>query len=158
MWQDSLRLCAVLTVASEEFAPYYLAGIRHDIRQTTAAVLFLRDHPAAQKYLARLEKKHDKGKALTILAQKLARAVYYMLKRQGAFDRDKFIVQEFAFFASVRADWLGGESERDDVWERARRWDGFGSLDVVQQNSTTPQHPRSVRTDVGRRHSRLERF
>jgi transposase len=28
-----------------------------------AAVLFLRDHPAAQKYLARLEKKHDQGKA-----------------------------------------------------------------------------------------------
>ena len=55
-----------------------------------AAVLCLRDHPAAQKYLARLEKKHDKGKALTILAQKLARAVYDMLKRQGAFDRDKF--------------------------------------------------------------------
>jgi transposase len=55
-----------------------------------AAVLCLRDHPAAQKYLARLEKKHAKGQALTILAQKLARAVYYMLKRQGAFDRDKF--------------------------------------------------------------------
>jgi transposase len=55
-----------------------------------AAVLFLRDHPAAQKYLARLEKKHDKGKALTILAQKLARAVYYMLKRKVAFDTDKF--------------------------------------------------------------------
>ena len=35
MWQDHLRLCAVFTVASEEFAPYYLAGIRHDIRQTT---------------------------------------------------------------------------------------------------------------------------
>jgi transposase len=28
-----------------------------------AAVLFLRDHPAAQKYLARLENKHGKGKA-----------------------------------------------------------------------------------------------
>src|SRR5438132_10400646 len=55
-----------------------------------AAVLFLRDHPAAQKYLARLEKKHDKGKALTILAQKLARAVYYMLKRQVAFDTETF--------------------------------------------------------------------
>jgi hypothetical protein len=29
-------------VASEEFAPYYLAGIRHDIRQTTydTAVVF----------------------------------------------------------------------------------------------------------------------
>jgi transposase len=55
-----------------------------------AAVLFLRDHPAAQKYLARLEKKHDKGKALTILAQKLARAVYYMLKRKVAFDKETF--------------------------------------------------------------------
>ena len=32
-----------------------------------AAVLFLRDHPAAHKWLARLEKKHGKGKALTIL-------------------------------------------------------------------------------------------
>src|SRR2546429_654321 len=28
-----------------------------------AAVLFLRDHPAAQKYLARVEKKHDTGHA-----------------------------------------------------------------------------------------------
>jgi transposase len=41
-----------------------------------AAVLFLRNNPAGQKYLARLEKKHGKGKALTILAHKLARAVY----------------------------------------------------------------------------------
>ena len=31
-----------------------------------AAVLCLRDHPAGQKLLARLEKKHGKGKALTI--------------------------------------------------------------------------------------------
>ena len=55
-----------------------------------AAVLCLRDHPAAQKYLARLEKKHDKGKALTVLAQQLARAVYDMLQHQGAFEREKF--------------------------------------------------------------------
>jgi transposase len=55
-----------------------------------AAVLFLSDHPAAPKYLARLEKKHEKGQALTILAQQLARAVYDMLKRQGAFDGEKF--------------------------------------------------------------------
>ena len=55
-----------------------------------AAVLFLRDHPPAQKYLARLEKKHDKGKALTVLAHKLARAVYDMLKRQVAFDQEQF--------------------------------------------------------------------
>jgi transposase len=40
-----------------------------------AAVLFLRDKPAPQQYLARVEKKHDTGQALTVLAQKLARAV-----------------------------------------------------------------------------------
>jgi transposase len=55
-----------------------------------AAVLFLRDHPAAQQYLARLEKKHDTGQALTVLAHKLARAVYHMRQRQVAFDREKF--------------------------------------------------------------------
>jgi transposase len=41
-----------------------------------AAALFLRNNEAGQKYLARLEKKHDNGKGLTILAHKLARAVY----------------------------------------------------------------------------------
>jgi transposase len=56
-----------------------------------AAVLFLRNNPAGQKYLARLERKHGKGKALTVLAHKLARAVYYMLKRDTAFDGDKFL-------------------------------------------------------------------
>ena len=56
-----------------------------------AAVLFLRNNPQGQKLLARLEKKHDKGKALTILAHKLARAVYYMLKRKTAFDIDVFL-------------------------------------------------------------------
>jgi transposase len=56
-----------------------------------AAVLFLRHNPAGQKYLARLTKKHGKGKALTVLAHKVARAVYYMLKRDTAFDLDKFL-------------------------------------------------------------------
>jgi transposase len=56
-----------------------------------AAVLFLRDNPAGQKYLTRLEKKHGQGTALTLLAQKLGRAVYYMLKRQKAFDMHKFL-------------------------------------------------------------------
>jgi transposase len=40
-----------------------------------AAVLFLRDNPAGQKFLATLEKKHGKGNALSILAHKWARAV-----------------------------------------------------------------------------------
>jgi transposase len=40
-----------------------------------AAVLLLRNNPAGQKYLARLAKQHGKGKALTVLAHKLARRV-----------------------------------------------------------------------------------
>ena len=56
-----------------------------------AATLFLRNNEAGQKYLARLEKKHDKGKALSILAHKLARAIYYMLKRKVAFEMDIFL-------------------------------------------------------------------
>jgi hypothetical protein len=56
-----------------------------------AAALFLRHNPAGQKYLARLEKTHDKGKALSLLAHQLARAVYSMLKRHTAFDREKFL-------------------------------------------------------------------
>jgi transposase len=54
-----------------------------------AAVLFLRNNPMGQKYLARLENKHGKGKALTILAHKLARAIYYILKRDTVFDMQK---------------------------------------------------------------------
>jgi transposase len=56
-----------------------------------AAALFLRNNEAGQKYLARFEKKHDTGKALRILAQKLGRAVYYMLKRTTAFDLALFL-------------------------------------------------------------------
>jgi transposase len=55
-----------------------------------AATLFLRHNPSGQTLLTRLEKQHGTGKALTILAHKLARAVYYMLKRKTAFDRDLF--------------------------------------------------------------------
>jgi transposase len=55
-----------------------------------AAVLFLRNNPAGQKYRARLVKKPGQGKALTVLAHKLARAVSYMLKRDTAFAMDKF--------------------------------------------------------------------
>jgi transposase len=56
-----------------------------------AVVLFLRNNPAGQTYLARLEKKHGKGKALTVLAHQLARAVYCMLKRDVVFDLDIFL-------------------------------------------------------------------
>ena len=55
-----------------------------------AAVLCLRANAMGQKYLARLEKKHGKGTALTVLAHTLARAVSDMLKRRTACDMHKF--------------------------------------------------------------------
>lgn len=56
-----------------------------------AAVLFLRNNPAGQKYLARLTHKHGKGKALSILAHKLGRAAYYVMTRKRNFDIQKFL-------------------------------------------------------------------
>ena len=56
-----------------------------------ASVLFLRGNPKGQKYVEKLKSKHGKAKALSILAHKLGRAVYYMLKRQKAFDMNKFL-------------------------------------------------------------------
>ena len=56
-----------------------------------ASVLFLRANPAGQRYADKLTSKHGKAKALSILAHKLGRAVYYMLKRDKAFDMNKFL-------------------------------------------------------------------
>lgn len=56
-----------------------------------AAALFLRGNAIGQKFFARLEKKHGKGKALSILAAKLGRAVYYMLLRGKPFDLERFV-------------------------------------------------------------------
>jgi transposase len=56
-----------------------------------AAVLFLKNNEPGQKYLAKLATQHGKGKALSILAHKLGRAVYFMLKHQVAFDQAKFL-------------------------------------------------------------------
>ena len=56
-----------------------------------AAVGFLRHNPQGQAFLARLEKKHGKAKALTALAHKLARAIYHMLRRKEAFDMKRFV-------------------------------------------------------------------
>lgn len=54
-----------------------------------AAVSLLRNEPAA-KYVKQLEAKHGKGKAMGILATKIARSVYTMLSKNRSFDMDKF--------------------------------------------------------------------
>lgn len=56
-----------------------------------AAVLFLRGNPQAQKAIARLASKHGKGKALSILAHRLGRAVYVMLNKRQPFDTARFM-------------------------------------------------------------------
>src|SRR5919108_4580668 len=94
--QDFVSYCRLVKCAKESAGKRYgLSGAKIGNAYlkwafSEAAVLFLRANPAGQKYLTRLEKKHSKGKALTVLAHKLARAVYYMLKRDTAFDIQKF--------------------------------------------------------------------
>lgn len=56
-----------------------------------AVVCFLIGNQRAQSYHKRLVSKHGKGKALSILAHKLGRAVYFMLKRGEVFDMDIFL-------------------------------------------------------------------
>jgi transposase len=95
--QDFVSYCRLVKCAKES------AGKRHGTSGkkignahlkwafSEAAVLFLRANPDGQKYLKKLERKHGKGKALTILAHKLARAVYFMLKRKTVFDMKTFL-------------------------------------------------------------------
>jgi transposase len=56
-----------------------------------AAQLFLKGNEKGKKYHAKLVHKHNKGKALSILAHKLGRAVYFMLKNNKPFDMEKFL-------------------------------------------------------------------
>ncbi len=95
--QDFVSYCRLVKCAKES------AGKRHGTSGkkignahlkwafSEAAVLFLRNNPDGQKYLQKLERKHGKGKALTILAHKLARAVYFMLNRKTTFDMKTFL-------------------------------------------------------------------
>jgi transposase len=55
-----------------------------------AAVLFLR-HTEGKKLIASIKKQHGKGKALSILAHKMGRAVFYMLSRGTVFSMEKFL-------------------------------------------------------------------
>ncbi len=56
-----------------------------------AAVLYLKGNPKAQRYLQRLQKRMSKAKALSALAHKLGRAVYFMLKNETVFNEQRFL-------------------------------------------------------------------
>jgi transposase len=82
--QDFVSYCRLVKCAKESAGKRYgTAGAKIGNASlkwafSEAAGLFLRHNPQGQKHLARLEKKHGQGKALTVLAHKLARAVYHM--------------------------------------------------------------------------------
>lgn len=56
-----------------------------------AVPLIKRTCPEAAAFAARHEKKHNKARANTLLAIKLGRAVYHMLRRKEAFDQQTFL-------------------------------------------------------------------
>lgn len=58
-----------------------------------AVILFLRELRESEPYLCRLERKYGKKKAKGILAHRLGRTVYYLLKHQQIFDQKKFLSQ-----------------------------------------------------------------
>ena len=74
--QDFVSSCRLVKCAKESAGKRYGtsgAKIGNAYLQwafSAAAVLFLRNHPAGQNYLARLEHKHGTGKAFTIFAHK----------------------------------------------------------------------------------------
>jgi len=55
-----------------------------------AVCLLIRELPQAKRWIDRKEKKYGKGKALALLAAKLGRAVFWMLRRKEPFDVEKF--------------------------------------------------------------------
>jgi transposase len=55
-----------------------------------AAVGFLHKNPRGQAFIKRLRKRYGRGKALSILAARLGRATYFMLKHQRPFDLERF--------------------------------------------------------------------
>ena len=94
--QDFVSYCRLVKCAKQsDGKPYGYSGKKIGNAHlkwafSEAAVLCLRQNPAAQRYVARLAQQHGKPKALTILAHKLARAVYHMLAREQAFDVTRF--------------------------------------------------------------------
>ncbi len=56
-----------------------------------AVSLLLRESPAVKSAFAKLEKRHGRGKALSILGARLGRAVYLVLKRGDIFNEHQFL-------------------------------------------------------------------
>jgi len=117
--QDFVSYCRLVKCAKQSDGKHYgysgtkIGNAHLKWAFSEAAVLCLRKNPPAQRYVARLAHKHGKGKALTILAHKLARAVYHMLRRGQAFEATKFFAQTTPGDRSARIE--SDRNTRDEV-------------------------------------------
>ena len=95
--QDFVSYCRLVKCAKESNGKMYgssgkkIGNAHLRWAFSEAAQLFLKGNEAGKKYHQKLVNKHNKGKALSILAHKLGRAVYHMLKNQKAFNMEKFL-------------------------------------------------------------------
>ena len=56
-----------------------------------AAVMYLRGNDKAKRYLEKLQRRMNKAKALSALAHKIGRCIYFMLRDKQVFDEKKFL-------------------------------------------------------------------
>jgi transposase len=94
--QDFMSYCRLVKCSRESAGKLYghagskIGNVHLKWAFSEAAVTFLRGNHDGQKLHQRLVKQHGKGKALSILAARIGRAVYFMLSRENVFDRNKF--------------------------------------------------------------------
>jgi transposase len=94
--QDFVSYCRLVKCGKESDGKHYgysgakIGNAHLKWAFSEAAVLCLRQNPPAQRFVAHLAQQHGKAKALTIFAHKLARAIYYMLRREQVFDATRF--------------------------------------------------------------------
>jgi transposase len=105
-----------------------------------AAVCFLRANKPAQALRTRLAAKHGKGKSLAIIAARLARAVYFMLKRRTPFNANRF------FAAKSSAEAKGSSPHRPTGASNKGR--------AARSRSTHVSVPASTHGDLGRKRMR----
>src|SRR5262249_34684678 len=74
------------------------------------ACLFLRASERAKRWKERQAKKHGAGKALGILAARLARSVFHMIRKQEAFDEEHFWSSSLAVVPARRDTWAKNKS------------------------------------------------
>lgn len=94
--QDFCSYCRLVKCAKESAGKHYgysgkrIGNAHLKWAFSEAAILLMRESQRAKQFVAKQAQKHGKGKAISILAHKLGRAVYFIMKRNDAFDEKYF--------------------------------------------------------------------